>query len=271
MKDYISISKLAKLSRTTRDTLLHYDKIGLVKPIVRDDETGYRGYSEVQVGAINIIRLLKKSGYTLKKLKELRARPSPALALKIIADRGAYVERRIDELTKYKRLLCNLKRTIEGTVNIEDESRVEFLDRAEERIILGDENDFSGGKNDYDALHIFFDTLSQKYDDVDLDYFAWGYFDKERILRGDYTYPSRYFLNNPAGRDIKAAGLYAVGYARGYYGQTAELYKRVVAAIGENGYEISGPAYESYPQNELCVADPNNYLIRLEIAVSKKV
>jgi DNA-binding transcriptional MerR regulator len=260
---------MAKLSRTTRDTLLHYDKIGLVKPLARDDENGYRGYSEVQVGLINIIRLLQKSGYSLKQLKKLVATRSPEQALKIIEDRTLYVDRKIEELKKYKQLLSTLDYTIKDTLDI-DEGNVRFLERPEKKMILGDENHYEGGLNDYDALHEFFDRLPDKYDDIDLDYFVWGYFDKERLIKGDYKYPSRFFFNNLSGKDTKAAGLYAVGYARGYYGETAELYNRIVTAINDNGYEISGPGYESYPQNELCFSDPKKYLIRVEIMVNKK-
>jgi len=38
-----SISDFAKYSRTTRDTLLHYDRIGLLSPATRG-ENNYRYY-----------------------------------------------------------------------------------------------------------------------------------------------------------------------------------------------------------------------------------
>ena len=41
MKEFVSISDMAKLHNISRQTLIHYDKIGLFKPM-HTDENGYR-------------------------------------------------------------------------------------------------------------------------------------------------------------------------------------------------------------------------------------
>ena len=48
------------------------------------------------------------------------------------------------------------------------------------------------------------------------------------------------------------------------------MYKRLIDYIDANNYEICGNAYEEYPQNEICVADNTNYLIRVMITVREK-
>jgi len=40
--------------------------------------------------------------------------------------------------------------------------------------------------------------------------------------------------------------------------------------IKENSLEICGPAYETYPLNEISIDNPENYLIRISITAKKK-
>lgn len=63
----ISISEMAKLHGLTRQTLIHYDTIGLFKPIEVDDK-GYRYYSRRQIPFLREICFLKALGIGLKEI-----------------------------------------------------------------------------------------------------------------------------------------------------------------------------------------------------------
>jgi effector-binding domain-containing protein len=95
-------------------------------------------------------------------------------------------------------------------------------------------------------------------------------FSEERIKRRDWVWPDRYYYLDSEGNAEKPAELYAIGYHRGGYGQTGELYERILRYIDENGFEICGPAFEEYPLNEICIKNENEYLIRVMITVRKK-
>lgn len=113
--------------------------------------------------------------------------------------------------------------------------------------------------------------MQNQYPDLDLNYPVWGIFSEKRILQNDWKYPERYDFYNPEGYDEIPSDLHAVGYSRGGYGQTDELYKRLLNYIDENDFEICGNTYEEYPLNELNISDNNNYLIRVMITVRKKI
>jgi len=102
-----------------------------------------------------------------------------------------------------------------------------------------------------------------------MNYPVWAMFSEYRIKNRDWKWSDRYYFFNPEGHDKKPAALYAVGYTRGGYGQSHELYTCMLDYIDANGYEICGPAYEEYPLNEICVTDDNNYLMRVMITVCK--
>jgi effector-binding domain-containing protein len=59
------------------------------------------------------------------------------------------------------------------------------------------------------------------------------------------------------------------GYTRGNYGQSAALYKRLLAYIEQHNLEICGPAFETYPLNEISISDPDRYLMRISITVKQ--
>ena len=267
-KKLFSIAEFAKFARITRQTLLFYDKIDLLSPVCRG-ENNYRLYSSGQLAVVNVIRTLQELGMTLSEIKRLKDHRAPASVKGVFASQIDMVDLKIEEWVRARKLLLGLTEIIDSVEGI-DEAAVTVEHLQAEPIILGKLNDYSGGRNDYDALFDFYYDIDQRLPNLDLNYPVWGVFSEERIKRRDWRWPDRYYFYNPEGFDKRPSGLYAIGYARGNYGQTDGLYGRLLAYISENGYEISGPAYEEYPLNEICVSDENSYLIRVMVTVRKK-
>jgi len=267
-KDIFTVAEFAEFTRTTRDTLLHYDKIGLLSPESRG-KNNYRYYSSGQLAVINLIRTCQELGMTLAEIKSLEVNRTPKLIDELLEQQMKLIDEKIDEWVRARKLLFTLKNNIHSTLNInEDAITVQYI--PVEAIILGDLNDYSRGKTVYDALFSFYRSCSQKYPDLDMNYPVWGMFSEERIKQRDWVWPDRFYFHNPEGYDKKPASLYAVGYTRNGYGQSNELYERILDYISENNFEICGPAYEEYPQNEVCIVDEKNYLMRVMITVREK-
>jgi DNA-binding transcriptional MerR regulator len=263
-----SISEFAKFSRTTRDTLRHYDRIGLLSPATRG-ENNYRYYSSAQLAMVNVIRILQESGMTLNEIKKLKDNRSPELMDDLLARQIKKIDIITEEWANSRKLLATLQNSITSALNVnEEEITVRFMQ--EKPIILGDLNDYSRGRNAYDALVSFYNDIHKKHPDLNLNYSVWGTFSQDRIKQLDWIWPDRYYFNNPVGSDIKPAALYAVGYKRGDYGQSDELYRRIIDYIDNNGFEICGDAYEEYPLNEVCTTESKNYLMQVMITVREK-
>jgi len=264
-KETFSVAEFAEFSRTTRDTLLYYDKIGLLSPELRG-ENRYRFYSSGQLSVVNLIRTFQALGMTLADIVLLKEKRTPEIINKHLEQQIDLIDEKIDDWVRARKLLMTLQKIINSTFNIdENEITIQFVPA--EAIVMGDLNDYSRGRNDYNALLSFYRSCSEKYPDLDLNYPVWGLFSKERIIQKDWVWPDRYYFYNPEGLDKRPAALYAIGYKRGGYGQTAELYERILDYIEISGFEICGPAYEEYPLNEVCVASDNNYLMRVMITV----
>lgn len=265
---FLSVSDFARFSRTTRDTLHHYDKIGLLSPVSRG-ANNYRYYSGGQLAVINVIRTLRELGMTLAEIQKLKQNLTPERMDEVFSGQLEKIDQKIDEWVNARKLLSTLKESIHTALQI-DESAITIQFMPEEAIILGEPNDYSGGRHDYDALLDFYTTISGRYSQVSLNYPVWAMFSEERIRRKDWVWPDRYYFYHSAGQDKRPAALYAIGYTRCGYGMGGALYQRLLDYIDRNGFEICGNAYEEYPLNELCVADDHHYLMRVMITVRAK-
>jgi DNA-binding transcriptional MerR regulator len=263
-----SISDFARYSRTTRDTLLHYDRIGLLSPTSRG-ENNYRYYSGNQLTVVNVIRALQRLGMTLEMIKELKDRRTPELTNEVLGQQIEKIDKNIDDWVRARKLLIMIRKMIDSVANV-DVDTITIMHQPAEAIILGGLNDFSQGRSFLDVFLDFYHDMHEKYPELDMNYPVWAIFSEEKVRQGQCTQPDRFYFHNPEGFDKRPAGLYAIGYARGGYGQTAELYDRLLRYIEENGYEMCGNTYEEYPLNEACIAEQDNYFIRVLITVCKK-
>ena len=264
-KDFFSISDFAKFARTTRDTLLYYDKIGLLSPVSRG-ENNYRFYSYRQLSVINLIRTLQILGMPLNEIMSLNNKRTPDLIESALENQITRIDEKVNELVRARKLLQLFKTTIHSHLGI-DETVIKMQYQPEEAIILGEPNEYSGNRNDYDALFSFYSSCSKKYPDLDMNYPVWALFSEERIRCRDWVWPDRFYFYNPEGHEKKPGGLYVVGYTRGGYGQSHELYVRLLDYIDSNNLEICGPAYEEYPLNEICILEEKDYLMCIMITV----
>ena len=86
MRTIYKISEFAAMCGISRDTLLYYDKIGILKPSFVA-ENGYRYYTAGQFCTVDIISILKESGSSLKEIEEYLANPAPSVSLSILKQR----------------------------------------------------------------------------------------------------------------------------------------------------------------------------------------
>jgi len=263
-----SICEFAKYSRTTRDTLLHYDRIGILSPVTRGDNK-YRYYSSTQLAVVKVVRTLQQLGMTLEEIKGFNCRRTPEIVDRVLSQQICKIDKKIDDWIRARKLLLTLQKTIHSVSNI-DENAISIQFLPAEAIIMGGLNDYSRGRTFFDTLLSFYQATSNKYPELDLNYHVWGTFSEERIKTGDWAGADRFYFYNPEGKDKRPAGLYAIGYMRGGYKDGAPLFRKLLEYIENNNFEVCGSAYKEYPLNEVCITEESNYLMRVLITVREK-
>lgn len=127
----IKISEMAGMHGISRQTLILYDRKGLLKP-ASVNESGYRFYSADQIPRLRLICLLKEIGVPLARIKSFLDDPSPEGMVSLIDERKKDAEERIaalelqlDELSQFE----GIYRHIEAKLMDEGKPHVEWLER----------------------------------------------------------------------------------------------------------------------------------------------
>ncbi|MBF2459046.1 MerR family transcriptional regulator [Listeria seeligeri] len=102
--------ELAELTGISVRTLHHYDKIGLLTP-QKDDENGYRHYSEQEVDKLQQILFFKELDFPLKKIKQILDDPS--------FDKSIALSLQYSLLTEKKKQIETMLITLDQTIKNE--------------------------------------------------------------------------------------------------------------------------------------------------------
>lgn len=107
--------QFAKLCSTTKETLFHYDSLGLLKP-ARVRENGYRYYTASQFFDFDLIAVLRSAGCSLSEIREYMAHREPHAFVQLLreTERKLLFEQR--KLEKMRRTLQNGRNAAEAAL-----------------------------------------------------------------------------------------------------------------------------------------------------------
>ncbi|MEG0392432.1 MAG: MerR family transcriptional regulator [Anaerovoracaceae bacterium] len=97
MKKYFTTGEFATLCKVTKQTLFHYDRIGILCPKIIG-ENGYRYYSYHQLDDFALIYSLRDLGMPLKGIKEYLDRRSPEELTRLLEEQKKAVEEKVAKL-----------------------------------------------------------------------------------------------------------------------------------------------------------------------------
>lgn len=102
----VSIGEMARLYDISTQTLRYYDKMGLLKPVYINEESGYRYYSLRQCLSLDVILYLKHVGTPLEEIVALiKGNHSIEKLREILKSNKVLVEKKIKELQTINNLL----------------------------------------------------------------------------------------------------------------------------------------------------------------------
>ena len=269
-KTYMSTGELAKLMGITKETLFHYDEIGLFRPAVVMPN-GYRKYEIRQTELLNTILLLKELGMPLKEIRELLGKRSPEKMLKVFSEREQKIQEELTKLKNMKRWITNRKKRIQTGLQINpDEIRIQ---KFPERYYLyssvenGNEEDsykktnelitrfleFNPGfKSDYEVAYIQHEKNVESgiYDQYD-----------NAVILLEHRPQKLSYLVFPAGD-------YLTTCHTGNWRTIGSTYQKMLTYIHEHKLQVDNEYIERYLIDALSIDDPDSYVT--EIAVKLK-
>jgi len=267
MLDTLSIHEFSKLSGVESSTLRYWDEIGVFSPILRNPENNYRHYSPAQLLALNFVTTLSELEIPLKTIAELRKERDPEQFLDLLEKQERLMDMEMRSLRQRYSIIHARRELINMgmKIDIDSVSVMHFEERAMHR---WPRNEYKEGEIFIAPLAAFVASTGEYH--INLSFPVAGYFDNMQSFAKAPDCPDHFLSIDPIGTFYRKAGDYLVGFARGYYGDIGDLPERMSAYAKENSIHLTGPVYMMYLHEEICTADPEQYLAKCSVAVSKK-
>jgi len=107
MSTPLTLGRLARATGLARSSLLHYEALGLLKPLARS-ETGYRLYGEAQVQRLQAIRRYREAGLSLEAIARLLEAPQATGPAALLEQRLLALSDEVQRLREQQQGLARL-------------------------------------------------------------------------------------------------------------------------------------------------------------------
>lgn len=131
---YLSTGEFAKLCRVKKDTILFYDREGLLKPKYISDN-GYRRYGVEQFYDFDMITVLKETGSSLKEIKRHMQQKNPSEFLAVLEEKQILLRKELERLKQRQTMLESVIQGTKEALNAAYDT-LEFHFQAEEHLEL---------------------------------------------------------------------------------------------------------------------------------------
>lgn len=264
----LSTGEFARMCGVKKDTLFHYDDIGLLPPEVKKPN-GYRYYSVQQLYTFDIITVLKECGTPLAQIKDYLQNPNKEQFLSIMTEKQKKLKEEQIRLNQMEIILNNTIELVKQASCVA--IHTPFIATFPEEYFIAVPLDFSISKEPdivrADATYRLLDYLDREH--LGEEYPLGTIISKERLLQGDLM-ESFYCSKFSTPQDspyayTKPAGTYGVLYHKGSYESMAGSYRHLISYIKKNNLQITGCSFEHEFLNHLAAASPDEYIIQIAI------
>lgn len=285
-----SIGEVAEICSLSIKTLRYYDKIDLVIPEFRNEESKYRYYSKHQMVKLFIIRQLRKLGFGIKEIKELFANLNVEEMEEAVNNRLEAIEAEIRELEMRRAIGENLRERLQRGGDILARSDGIFsnaymdtmdnitLEKIPQGTLVYVRNIMKNYCNSEVSLEQWI-TITDKCTELNL-------IRKSPIIVTYYAQPLEQFLmkdtdvefgilvdgNDHEGEDFRSFGGFdAITKIHvGKYADAVNSHISMLQWMNQNGYELAGPISEEFIVSPVDIDNENEHITKIIMPVRKK-
>ncbi|MFJ7186078.1 MerR family transcriptional regulator [Lysinibacillus xylanilyticus] len=267
---YFTTGEFAKICKVNKQTLIYYDQIGLLSPIMKDSKD-YRYYSIAQYEFFSVIELLKAVGMSLKDIQKYMAEKSPENFLDLMYQQKEIVAKKRRELEMIESIIDVKIDLTEEALHL-DFNSITFEHLPEATLYLSKNIEDSKEEQFTKAVSDFIDELDRFQ--LDTGYPIGGITRREQVLAGNYDNYSFLYIEQPHLREghpyFKAIeGDFIVGYHVGNSTTLGESYERLFTVMREKGFELGEYVYEEYIYDAVIKNREEDYVTKIMIEIKK--
>lgn len=270
-KGYFTTGEFAKLCGVKKQTLFHYDHIGILQPEIIGTN-GYRYYSYLQLDTYNTIAMLKELDIPLADIKKYLNTRTPEAFLQLLQQQDKLVDEKIAELQWLKSFIKGrITITEEGINAVHNEMHIEH--HPEEYYIITKYSGDSDDKNIYPALskHIAYCHQNQIYSP----YIIGGLISRNSNFASDqYSYSHLYTkiqpedINQSVHVTVIPPQTYIAIYSTNGFDPVPGMFMRLLDFTQKNGYQPGTHFFEDILLDDMSQFGFDEYTLKLSLPVS---
>lgn len=267
---YFRTGEFAALCGVKKDTLLHYDQIGILKP-EKIEENGYRYYSVKQLNNFDLISALKRLGMPLSEIKAYLDQRNPTDFLALLQQQKeslAQEQRRLDmvrQLLEETLLVTQVAQQVTtGSFQLESCAKSYYVAVRAPDYAHYDEHQFLLSSRSLIAWAREHGSLSLRLGDI----VTQENLEQECFVEDYYYCP---VTPQTQAKDIlvKPAGTYATLYHKGSYETLEKAYESLTRWVWAQGHTIDGDLFEEDLLHYMSTADPKDYVMKISVKIQE--
>jgi DNA-binding transcriptional MerR regulator len=274
-KGLVSITEYARLRGVTSETLRHYDRIGLLKPVETDAVSGMRYYSlALDQEKLGTILELKQLGMSLDEIRAFLRDRTFDKSLATLKAKYIELERKLRSLDKLKTGLGEMIESMEQLREKEIDIRAVRFRRIKTREVLFSE-EVTTDEFEVNRATILLETRLRKLAPI-MGYVryvlvfpenSWNLLE-HRCKVGILVEPGE--INTPEISRI-IGGRFACKYGYGHPLSISEELSHILEHCERKGYELAGDAIEVVTVDMSLTDVPEENVYELQVPVRKSV
>lgn len=267
-RNYFTTGEFARLCSVKKQTLFHYDDIGLFSPEIKADN-GYRYYSITQLEIFNVISILKDLGMPLKDIKNYLDRRSPDELISLFEKQKITIE---DKINKLKQMHKLIERKIQITKNAckIDVDKIILKKVSKTYLVRTNTKNIEEERNLAVSLaeHINYCKDNNIYSP----YTIGGMLSYDNVKNRYYSYYDYYYTQlDSKGHEnynyIKEEGLYLIAYHKDGYYTVEKTYDKILKFLDDNKFIVKSCFYEDVLLDDFSIKGYENYVLKISIRV----
>jgi len=273
-EELLSITELARLRRVTSETLRHYDRIGLIKPVYVDPETKYRYYSIRQYEKLGTIKELRQLGMSLEDICNYFADRKLEKSTQVLMKYHKILQQEIRSKRLQEQILRRKLQFIQELAPPPETNVVAERNFPMRYMITFDEP--AGGPRE----HAYAFTRLEWYLDEIAPILASdrvGVYADEALLeindRHIPAYPMLFveegFIESEYRKEIPPGLYLCMFYRDGSLEMYHHSFEIIKAYMRKHGYRVNGKIFQIYKIDVTLTSDPAETLMEIQIPVTK--
>ncbi len=265
MKIKFMAGEMARLHGISKQTLLYYDRIGLLKPREKNETTSYRYYTLEQFEELDVILCLKNLGMKLKEIKGYLDKTSVEDRLDQLKGQEAIIQKRLEQLNRTDQRLKAIIAALDTNITITPfETGIKRLNR---RYIISEPVLAPFEYYDLEIAIKKIIKLSLERPDTEMgDFMVFV----EIGENGDEIFKKVALETRMESTEFIEAGEYAYIYHKGPYETLNRSRSQLYDHARKSGCKVAGATIEKGLLGSFAVASDKEYLIELQVPVKRR-